>query len=175
MIDNIDLLISKMQSKTESEAFLFSDQLAAIGDENVIDKMIELLYHDDRDTQYLAARTLSLIKNNDSALEPLLAAIHDKRNLNNNGGMVEALLGFDCSQKFTDIFKIYLFGNIKSSAMAKMILDYQEFDITPRIIRKCIKHWNHLINNSKHDEAFQIRKQEIETIINELKELFNSE
>jgi hypothetical protein len=86
--------------------------------------------------------------------------------------MVEALMHFDCSDHFVDIFRIYLFGNLKASGLAKWMLDHEEFDITPRVIRKCEKHWHHFLHNSKQDEAFFLRQQEVESILNELRSLF---
>ncbi len=167
----IDKIVAQIEDNLESEAFRYSDQLAKIGNEYVIRRMIELLYSDNPETKYLAARTLGKIENNSPALEPLFEAINDKRNQHYNGGMVEALEGFDVSEKFVEIFKLYLFGGLKVSAMAKMLLDYKEFDITPRVIRKAEKHWNHYIHNSKHDEAFDMKKLEVESLLSELKAL----
>lgn len=168
----IDQLIEKIQDGTEPEAYKYSDQLAEIGGEYVMNKMIELLYDQNEETQYLAARTLSKIKDNHQALDPLLEAINDRENRNYNGHLVEALDGFDCSGKFVEVFKLYLFGNFKASAMAKLILDSEEFDITPRVIKKAEKHWYHFIHNTPHDEAFETKKTEVEAILGELKALF---
>lgn len=172
MEEEIDQLIAKMTNKEESEAFRYSNQLAKIDNEQVMEKMITLLYDESYDTKYLAARTLGLMKNNAAALDPILEAINDKRNQHQNGGMAEALTHFDCSHKFVDILKLYLFGDFKVSAMAKLVLDYQEFDITPRTIRKAEKHWNHFSNNTKHDEAYEQKKSETEAILSDLKALF---
>lgn len=171
--EEVDQLIVKMRDKEETEAFRYSDKLAKIGNDYVLKKMIELLYDDEYDTKYLAARTLGLMENNEAALEPLLEAINDKRNQHANGGMAEALTHFDCSEKFVDIFRIYLFGNFKVSGIAKTMLDYQEFDITPRTVRKAEKHWNHFSNNTKHDETYEEKRREAESILSDLKALFH--
>ena len=47
-------------------------------------------------------------------------------------------------------------------------LDFKEFEITPRVIRKAEKHWNHYSNNIKHDEVYEIRKSEVEEILADL-------
>ena len=170
--EKIDELIMKMQDQEDSEAFKYSDRLAKIGGEEVIHKLIPLLRHENQDVKYLAARTLGKMEDNSAALEPLFEAINDKSNPDPNGGLTEVLTEFDCSEKFLDVFKLYLFGNFKTSAMAKLVLDYEEFDITPRTIRKAEKHWNHFIHNVKHDENFELKKEEVETILNDLKGLF---
>ena len=59
-----------------------------------------------------------------------------------------------------------------TSAMAKEILDFEEFDITPRVIKKADKAWNHFQNNVKQDEAFELQKAEVEEFLGELKALF---
>ena len=128
--EKVDQLIIEMTKEGQSKAFEYSEQLARIGSDYVLDKMIELLKIENHDTQYLASRTLGLLDNNDRALEPLLEAINDKKNKAIQGLLAEHLDEFDCSQKFVPIFKLYLFGSLKTSAMAKEVLDYEEFDIT---------------------------------------------
>jgi hypothetical protein len=58
--------------------------------------------------------------------------------------------------------------------LAKEQLDFSEFDITARVIKKAEKHWNHYSNNVKHDEAYEVRKAEVETMLKDLKEFVNS-
>jgi ribonuclease BN (tRNA processing enzyme) len=111
--------------------------------------------------------------NHERALGPLLEVIHDKNNIQTNGGLVESLESFDLREKFVDIFRIYLFGNYKASSLAKEYLDYTEFDISPRIIRKAEKHWCHYKNNIKQDEAFEIKKRETDSIFKDLHALFD--
>ncbi|AWW28746.1 HEAT repeat domain-containing protein [Echinicola strongylocentroti] len=175
MADNIDLLIQKMCDKQEDEAFIYADKLAEIGGEEVLYKLIEVLKGEDYESAYLAARGLSAMEQNEAALDPLLEVIHDKSNKMRNGNFVQALEGFDLSGSFVDILRIYLFGNFKSSTLAKEYLDYTEFDITPRVIRKAEKHWHHFQNNSANDQAFEIKKQEVEDIMTDLKGMFEEE
>jgi transcription initiation factor IIE alpha subunit len=70
---------------------------------------------------------------------------------------------------YVELFRLYLFGSFKVSAIAKELLDYEEFDITPRVIRKAEKHWKHYVNNVKHDEVFEIKKAEVEEMLNDLR------
>lgn len=175
MSTEVDQLVSKLKDRTEDEAFRYSDRLAQIGDDYVLSTMIDLLYDDDADTKYLAARTLGKIKDNQSALEPLLRAIEDKRNEGVAGGMVEALTQFDISSKFVEIFKLYIFGNFKVSGIAKWMLDFSEFDITQRVIKKAKKHWQHFTFNSNHDEKYEEKKLEVEAIFNDFDEMFEND
>lgn len=173
MIDEIiDNLIEKMTADSANKAYDFSDQLARIGGEDVLKKMLELLKSDNEEVQYLASRTLGLMEDHEAALPDLIEAIFDKRNKNIQGMLAEYLDEYDCSQKFVQVFKLYLFGSVKAAAMAKEVLDYEEFDITPRVIRKAEKQWSHYTSNVKQDEAFELKKEEIESFLNELKALF---
>lgn len=172
MNDNIENLLAKMCDKQEEEAFKYADMLAEIGGEQVLKKLIPLIKSNDIEYVYLAARALAKIDGNQAALEAVMDAIHDKGNRHQNGALVQALEGFDLSSSFVDLLRIYLFGNFKSSLLAKEYLDYVEFDITPRVIKKAEKHWNHFVNNSKHDEEYRIKKTEIEEMLSEMKGMF---
>lgn len=172
MEHNIDILVQRMIDKDEKEAFKYADQLGKIGTEEVLDKMLFILKSHDTENVYLASKVLGMVENNERALGPLLEVIHDKNNIKSNGGLVESLEFFDLREKFVDIFRIYLFGNYKASILAKEYLDYTEFDISLRIIKKAEKHWNHYQNNVKQDEAFEIKKREALTILGELKAMF---
>ena len=112
---------------------------------------------------------MALTEDNGDALDSLLEAINEKENKAIQGDLAEALAGFDCSDKFHQLFKLSLFGSIKAIAMAQEILDFEEFDITPRAIRKAEKHWLNYTNNVKQDEAFELQKQEVEAWFEELK------
>ncbi len=173
--DIVDNIIEKMTATQATKAYEHSDQLVRIGGERVLDKMVALLKSQDEETQYLASRTLGLLEDKEKALEPLLKAIFATENKAIQGMLAEYLDEYDCSQKFVQIFKLYLFGTTKASAMAKEVLDYEEFDITPRVIRKSEKHWKHYINNVKQDDAFELKKTEIEAFLSELKALFENE
>ena len=56
-----------------------------------------------------------------------------------------------------------------SGKRAKNVLDYEEFDITPRVIKKAEKAWSHYANNVKQDETFDLKKEEIDEMLGELK------
>ncbi|QDH80503.1 HEAT repeat domain-containing protein [Echinicola soli] len=173
MAQDIDLLIQKMCDKQEEEAFNYADQLAEIGGKEVLERLVEVLKGEDMESAYLAARGLAAMENNDAALDPLLEVIHDKQNKMRNGTFVQSLEGFDLSDKFVDILRVYLFGNFKASLLAKEYLDYTEFEITPRVIRKAEKHWKHFQNNSANDQEYDIKKQEIEEILGEMRGMFD--
>lgn len=171
----VEEFIKKLHDPSDDNVYYYSEQLALTNSPEVLERMLSLLDHNNDDVKYLAARTLSLMENNEDALIPLLEAINDKKNKNCSGGLTEALEGFDCSKKFVEIFKLYLFGSLKTSGLAKRMLDYEEFEITPRVIRKSEKHWNHFQNNVKKDEEFELTKIEVEEILENLKSMFLEE
>lgn len=173
MPKTVEALIEKLKDPSGEEVFRYSDKLARIGGSDVIEKLIPMLYDLNEETMYLAARTLRLMTDNREALEPLLKAINDKKNKNRNGSLVEALDGFDCSDKFVEIFRLYLFGNMKTSAMAKMILDFKEFDINLRTVRKAEKQWHHFEHNTPHDEIYMQKRKEANIILKDLRALFS--
>ena len=158
----------KKLSSGDDNAFEASDNLARIGSEEVVTAMVNLLESPDLEIRFLASRTLGLIENNENGLAPLMLAIHNAENASITGDLMMALEGFDVSTIFLDLFKLYLFGSFKVSRMAKELLDFKEFEITPRLIRKAQKHWNHYSNNVKQDEAYLIRKKEVEEIFDDL-------
>jgi hypothetical protein len=172
MSQTIQILVQKMCNKEEAESYLYADKLAGIGTEEVLTALLEVLKSEDIEDAYLAARALSKMENNQSALSSLFEVIHDKNNQNRNGGFVQMLDGFDLSDSFVDLLRIYLFGNFKASLLAKDFLDSVEFEITPRVLKKAEKHWNHFKNNVNPDsEDFEIKQSEVEEILREIKEL----
>lgn len=174
MENQVQILLQKMCNKDEAEAYLYADKLAQIGTDEVIESLIGILKGEDIEDAYLAARALSKIKNNQAALPVLMEIIHDNRNKNRNGLFVQMLEGFDLSDSFVDLFRIYLFGNFKSAALAKEYLDTVEFDISPRVLKKMEKHWNHFKNNTAPDsEDFQIKNSEVMDMIQEIKSILS--
>ncbi|WP_291784797.1 HEAT repeat domain-containing protein [Cecembia sp.] len=172
MSEEINNLFLKLCDKDESDAYLFADKLAKINSEEVMQRLLDILKDNDIENSYLAARALSKMERRQEALDILLEVIHDKKNQHHNGGLVEMLENFDLSEKFVDIFRIYLFGNFKASLLAKSFLDTEEFNISPRILRKAEKHWNHFSHNSNPNEGdFQVKSIEAQEIINEIKEI----
>jgi hypothetical protein len=175
MDKNISELIEQLSGEIADNAYEASDSLGHIGTEDTVIELIKLLKHSNSESRIMAARTLGLIKDNGMALEPLFEAIEDKENASYAGELLVALEGFDVSGHYVDLFKLYLFGGFKVSMFAKELLDYKEFDITPRVLKKSLKHWNHYSNNVKQDEVYQLRKIEIEEILNDLKAYIGDE
>ena len=162
--------VDQLSGELSDKAYEASDALGRIGSVEVVDAMIELLVHTNPESRHMAARTLELVENNSKALEPLLEAIQNKANSDQAGDLMAALEGFDVTSNYVEIFKLYLFGSFKVSLIAKDLLDYKEFDITARVLKKAIKHWNHYSNNVKQDDVYSLRKIEIEAILEDLKE-----
>lgn len=173
MENNVDFLIERMTDKQEQEAFKYAEKLAAIGGEEVYTKTLELLKSEDWEVSSLAAKVLSKLDRRNEALDTLMDLIHDRGNVTRSGELVEALEGFDLSNYFVDVLRIYLFGSYKASALAKVYLDHTEFDITPRVVKKAQKHWSHYQNNVKRDEAYEIKAREVQEIFSDLENLFS--
>lgn len=164
-------LVEIIAKGSDENGFKASDSLGKIGTEEDLNKLINLLNGSNEDVKFLAARTLGLMKENASALEPLLEAINDKNNETIAGDLLMVLDGFDISEHYVPIFKLYLFGSFKVSKIAKELLDYKEFNVTQRVLKKATKHWNHYQNNVKHDDAFKLFELEVKERLEDL-ELF---
>jgi hypothetical protein len=173
--NEIARLISIIEIGLDNNAFEAADKLAAIGGEGVIQPLLSLLSSSNYNTVYLAARALSKCKDNDLAIETVFELIKNGKEPFLKGILAEALSGFNCSEYFVEVLKLYLFGSLKVSAMAKEVLDEQEFAITPRVIRKAEKHWKHYVHNVKHDDDFALKKEEVESMFQTMKELFEGE
>ncbi len=169
MAIDITGLVNRLSGELPEDAFKASDSLGRIGSEEVVDAMIGLLGNANPESRILAARTLGLVKNNSKALVPLLEAVKDKENSNISGELLMALEGFDLSGIYVELFRLYLFGNYKVSMIAKDMLDYKEFDITPRVLKKAMKHWEHFVHNVRHDEVFELRKAEVDEMLGDIK------
>ncbi len=170
MAVDISVYLEELSGELSEKAYKASDSLGRIGSVDVVSAMIELLKHQNSESRYMAARTLGLVKDNGKALAPLLEAIQDKENSAIAGDFLVALEEFDLSGNYVDLFKLYLFGSFRVSMIAKNLLDHEEFDITPRVLKKAQKHWNHYSNNVKQDDVFTLRKKEVEEMFDDLKE-----
>jgi HEAT repeat protein len=175
MTNNIASLLEQLTGEISDNTYEASDSLGHIGTEETVIELVKLLKHSNSESRILAARTLGLVKNNRMGLDPLLEAIAEPENASYAGELLVALEGFDVSGNYVDLFKLYLFGGFKVSMFAKELLDYKEFDITPRVLKKSLKHWNHYTNNIKQDEVYQLRKIEVEEILNDLKEYIDDQ
>jgi hypothetical protein len=171
----IDDLMLKFLNKEENDPYQFGDKLAKIGTPEVRQKLIAVVKGNDMDEAYLATKVLGKMEDNSEGLDAVLEVIHLPANRGTNGGLVSLLDDFDLSDKFVDIFRIYLFGNFKAHSLAKEYLDYTEFNITPRTLKKAEKHWNHFLNNSRADEWFELKRQEAEVIFKEISEILGSD
>lgn len=168
-------LVAQISGELDSKAHEVSDALARIGTDEVVEEMIKLLNHENPDTKFLAARTLGKIENNDAGLAPLLDAIQNKENAAIAGDLFMVLEDFDLSSKYVEIFKHFLNGSFKVSMQAKDLLDHMEFEITPRVIRKAKKHWEHYSNNVKQDELYDLRKIEVNEMLADLEAFLSEE
>lgn len=172
----VEQLIARMCDPQEKEAYLYADKLSKIGNQEVIGELITILKAENYENALLAARALGNIENNQEALEHLFEVIHRNENRLQNGGFVQTLEGYDLSDRFVDLFRLYLFGNFKTSAIAKELLDTVEFELTPRVLKKMEKHWNHFKNNfDQNSDEFEIKRVEVEVMMEEIKEIFSED
>lgn len=173
MQEEIQSLFNKITDPKEQDAYHFADKLGAIADEEAKNKLIELVNGEDWEVAYLACRALSKTSWNEEALDAIFEKIHDRKNKTVQGAFVQILEEFDLSNRFVDIFRVYLFGNFKASTLAKDYLDGIEFEITSRTIKKAEKHWNHYLHNPEDLGSLEIKKLEVEPMLKEMKELFD--
>ncbi|MDX5337727.1 MAG: HEAT repeat domain-containing protein [Cyclobacteriaceae bacterium] len=173
MQEEITYLFHKITDPKEADAYHFADKLGAIADEEAKNKLIELVKGEDWEIAYLACRALSKTSWNNESLDVIFEKIFDRKNKSVQGAFVQILEEFDLSNRFVDIFRVYLFGSFKASALAKDYLDGIEFEITPRTIKKAEKHWNHYLHNPEDQGILEIKKTEVEPMFKEMKELFD--
>lgn len=169
--------MAKLLDEEEEEPLRYAEHLARIGGSEVHRQLAEVLNQGNMEEAFLAAKTLGMIaEDKDKSLDALLDVIHKPANSSRNGALVSLLEEFDLSEKFVDLFRIFLFGNFKASALAKVHLDFEEFAISPRTLKKAEKHWQHFLNNPlKEDDGYLLKKEEAETILKELHGLFEKE
>ncbi|WP_147407377.1 HEAT repeat domain-containing protein [Reichenbachiella sp. MSK19-1] len=172
-IMDIGAMIDKLSGDLGDKAYEVSDSLARIGTQEVLEAMIVLLKNANPESRYMAARTLGLMEDNEGGLAAVFEAIKDQENQNQVGELLSVLEGFDVSEYYVALFKLYLFGNFKVSMIAKDLLDHKDFDITHRVIKKATKHWNHYSNNVKHDELYELKKIEVEEIFDDLSDFLD--
>jgi hypothetical protein len=173
MQEEIQKLFDRMSDPKESEAYHFADKLGGLADEEAKDKLIQLVKGESWEVAYLACRALSKTSFQEEALDAIFETIFDKKNKAVQGAFVQILEEFNLSNSFVDIFRVYLFGNFKASTLAKEYLDEVEFDISPRTIRKAEKHWNHYLHNPEDDGSLQVKRSEIEPMLQEMRGLFS--
>ncbi|WP_209329025.1 HEAT repeat domain-containing protein [Lunatimonas salinarum] len=173
--EDLDGLFERFLNKTTETPLYFGQKLAKIGTEEVKERLLEVVRGEDMDNAYLAVKALSMMENKGDVLRELFATIHRPANRDKNGGLVSLLEDFDLSEYFVDIFRLFLFGNFKASTLAKGYLDYVEFDITQRTLKKAEKHWNHFLSNASKEESFELKKSEGAEILDEIRDLLEDE
>jgi hypothetical protein len=169
MAVDIAQYVEQLTGEMQESAYKASDALGRIGSEEVVDAMIKLLEHPYAESRIIAARTLGLIKDNKRVVEAIMHAVKDKENSAIAGDLLMSMEELDISDLYVEMFRLYLFGTFKVSTVAKGFLDFKEFDITPRVIKKAQKHWDHYSNNVKRDEIYELRKAEVESMLEDLR------
>lgn len=173
MSEEIEKLFARMTDPKENDAYHFAEKLGKMADEEVKNRLIDLVKGDHWENAFLAGHSLAKTQWNEESLDAIFEAIFDRKNKSVQGELVQVLEEFDLRERFVDLLKVYLFGNFKASTLAKDLLDSVEFDITPRTIRKAEKHWNHYLHNPEDEGSLAIKKLEVEPMLQEMRELFN--
>lgn len=169
MTEAAEHLIQELLDPNNEEAFFTAKKLAKIADGEVGDRLLSLIEGGDVEQAHLSCLTLSLMATKQDYLPAILEKILDPENTNASGSMVQLLEEFDLSESFVSLFRVYLFGTFKASSLAKEYLDYEEFDITERTIRKSEKHWKHYQNNAGNDTQFETKSEEVEAMLNDIR------
>ena len=126
-------LVNDLQSDDRDISEAASKALVASKDASVVDRLIELLKSQHGHIRNRAASALRDI-GDDRAIEPLVNAIGVPENCNNRGSLVWALQTLDCCNLFPLLFDLGIEGNYEVRSMALMILDEQDFGVTPTIL-----------------------------------------
>ena len=152
-----------------------TDQLVAIGGEEIIDYFISLLQSDNPSLRNCVALGLRDLKAN-RAIEPLLAAISKPENLNYNGTMVYALQTMDCKDKLVEIFKILFYQGWEAKQMASMILNEQIFEFSRQDLFEIHRMWKNCKQHPEtcpcfdHEKTRRLMEANYEGFISYLKE-----
>jgi HEAT repeat protein len=168
MAVDIRPLVLQISDNISNNAFRASDALARVGFEEVVLAMIAQLSHENTEARVLAARTLGQIGNN-MALEPMMEAIKSEQNRSIAGELMVALEGLDVADCYVELFQLYLNGSNKVSLLAKEQLDYREFHITEQVVEEVVDLWCTYASAATHDEVFNLRKQEAESMIDDIR------
>ncbi|MFY0591904.1 hypothetical protein [Roseivirga sp.] len=167
--------IAKLSGKLDDESIEASKFLSHLGSIKEVEALSLLLNHKETENRFLAAKTLEDMEANQIALPRLWEAIENPENSEIKGDLMSTLQGYDISLYYVNIFKLYLFGAFKVTRTAENLLDFQDFDITARVIKKAKKQWAHYSNNVKQDDAYTLKKLEVEERLKDLQEFVDSQ
>ena len=123
-------LVNDLQCDDRDISEAASKALVASKDASVVDHLIELLKSRQHYIQNRAAGALRDI-GDDRAIEPLIAAIKLPTNQGYNGSFIYALQTLDCKHLFSFLFDLVIEGDYEVRCMSLMILEEQEFEVTP--------------------------------------------
>ena len=126
-------LVDDLQSDDREIAEGASEVLVARGGTDVVDSVIPLLRSTVVRVRYWAAHVLREI-GDDRAVEPLVKAISVPENRNYSGSLVYALQTLDCRHYFLFLFDLAIEGDVEVRCLVLMILEEQEFELTPTIV-----------------------------------------
>lgn len=136
----VDSLKKEVATGKWESALSAADELVRIGDKGGIDFLVEQLDSTEprtRDASALALRS----KKSKRVAAALLSAIFKIENAGNNGTLVYALEGMDCSRNLVEVFKIMFYGSYESQLGAYNILNRQIFEFSIDDLQEIRKMW----------------------------------
>lgn len=152
----ISELVDDLQSDDWEIAEEASEVLVARGGTDVVDSLIPLLRSTVIRVRYWAAHVLREI-GDDRAVEPLVNAINVPENRNYSGSLVYALQTLDCRHYFLFLFDLAIEGDFEVRSLVLMILEEQEFELTPTILAEAtnkLDAFTRRKDNRPEDEEF---------------------
>ena len=129
----VSKLVDDLQSDDKEVRDAASRILVARGGADVVDSLVSVLRSPDGWVRNGAASVLREIAD-DRAVDPLVDAINVPENCNNRGSLVYALQTLDCRNYFLFLFGLVIEGNYEVRSLALMILEEQQFDVTPAML-----------------------------------------
>ncbi|MCC5921732.1 MAG: hypothetical protein LAT68_02815 [Cyclobacteriaceae bacterium] len=170
-LTNSDLLAA-MLDKNEENAFRYAEELGKRNPTDLWDEFYRLLSEGNEEEKYLVARALqNMTELTDEQGEAVFKLL--EKGKYREGVLMEALEAFSSESNFVDYFKVFLYGSFKSSALARLKLDHEEFVITPRTLKKLAKNWEHFSHNTSKNDHYQHKKEYYETILSEMEGLLS--
>ncbi len=129
----------------------------------IVGKLIGLLDSNDGYVRNASALALREIGDN-TAVSPLLKAIHKKENMNNRGTLVYALENLDCSRHFMTIFALALADSFEVKMSAMDILHEQGFYIDDD---DCLKAQSMLDASDIDEEEYEMLRSLLDSLHDE--------
>ena len=128
-------------------------------------KALESADPEERDKAALCLRDIAA-----TAVPALLRAIHEPANKNNRGTLAYALMVFNCSEHFSELFSLAITGNYEVQCHALSILQEQSFAPTTRELREAEQQLNELQQRQDTPSGTELLCNELREIISQFQD-----